>query len=130
MLALAPGWEMEVKRGPGCLLVKLGAPVPEANDFSPLADALWSLMEQHLVSRLVLDLSDVTYLDRHLLAQLMRLYRRVREHDGMLRLTRLSPQAQALVRVHGLNNQLPSYTDLEEAVMGHYLVGPCPQKPR
>jgi anti-anti-sigma factor len=125
MLALAPGWEMEVERGPGCLFVRLGASTPEADDAAPLADNLWALMEQHLVSRLVLDLDKVTYLDRHLLAQLMWLYRRIRDHGGMMRLTGLSTQAQSLVRIHGLNNQLPMYSDFTEAMMGHY-----PQKPR
>jgi anti-anti-sigma factor len=125
MLALALGWEMEVERGPGCLLVRLGIPGPEIEDVPPLADVLWSLMQRHLVSRIVLDLSEVKSLDRHLLSQLVWLYRRIRQCDGMMRLTGLSSQAQALVRIHGLNNQLPMYDNLEEAMMGH---APC--KPR
>lgn len=122
MLALATGWDMDVVRGPGCLLVKLGAAPPDAEEVAPLADPLWSLMERYLVSRIVLDLSAIPYLDRHLLAQLVRLHRRIREHDGMLRLTGLSPQGQMVVQVHGLHNQLPMYTDLEEAIF--------PAKPR
>lgn len=125
MLALAPGWEMEVERGPGCLLVKLAAPAPETEDVPPLAECLWSLMERYLVSRLVLDLSELKCLDRHLLAQLVWLYRHIRERDGMMRLTGLSPQSQTLVRIHGLNNQLPMYGTMEEAMMGQF-----PRKPR
>ncbi len=125
MPALATGWEMEVDQGPGCLLVRLGGPAPEMEDVEPLADLLWTLMERHLVLRLVLDLSEVKCLERQMLAQLVRLYRRIREHDGMMRLTGLSPQGQAVVRIHGLNNQLPMYDNLEEAVMGQL---PC--KPR
>ena len=122
MLALATGWDMEVERGPGCLLVTLGTPAPEIEEAAPLAEPLWSLMERYLVSRLVLDLSAVPYLDRHVLAQLVRLQRRIHDHGGLLRLTGLSPAGQMLVRVHGLNNQLPMYSNREEALMGPY---PC-----
>jgi anti-anti-sigma factor len=116
---------MEVERGPGCLLIKLGASSSDASDVSSFAEALWSLMEQHLVARIVIDLSAVTCLNRHMLAQLVRLYRRIREHDGMMRLTGLSADSQALVRLHGLNNHLPIYSNLEEAMMGQ-----LPHKPR
>lgn len=116
MLALATGWDMEVERGPGCLLVTLGAPTPEAEEAVPLAEPLWLLMERYLVSRLVLDLSAIPHLDRHLLAQLVRLQRRIHEHDGLLRLTGVSPEGQTLLRLHGLNNHLALYSNREEAL--------------
>jgi anti-anti-sigma regulatory factor len=125
MLAIAPGWGLEVERGPGCLLVKLGTPGPDAADAPPLADELWSLMKRHLVSRLILDLKGIRYLDRQLLAQLLRLQRRIREHGGMVRLTGLSADNRALVVTHRLNGRLPVYNDFEDAVMG-----PSSRKPR
>ncbi len=125
MLAIAPGWELSVERGPGCLLVKLGDPEHDVAGAPPLADVLRSLMEQYLVSRLVLDLSEVKYFDRHLLAHLVRLNRRVHDHGGLVRLTGLSKANQALVRIHGLTGHLPVYDDVEDAVMGAY-----PGKPR
>lgn len=126
MLAIAPGWELDVQRGPDCLLVKLGVPEPDAADSPPLAEEIWSLMERYLVSRLVLDLSDLNGLDRQLVAELLWLQRRIREHGGMMRLTGLSGENLALVQAHhGLNGHLPVYNDFVEALMGEY-----PHKPR
>lgn len=126
MLAIAPGWELEVQRGPDCLLVKLDGPQPDAADAPPLAAEIWSLMEQHLVSRLLLDLSDLNCLDRQLLAELLWLQRRIHERGGMLRLTGISGENLALVQSHhGLDGHLPVYSDFEEALMGEF-----PHKPR
>ncbi len=125
MLAIAPGWKFDVEQGPDCLLVRLGTPEPDAADAPPLADELWSLMQRHLVSRLVLDLEGIGYLDRQLLAELLRLQRRIREHGGMVRLTGLSRDNQTLVLSHNLNGRLPIYEDFEGAIMGEF-----PRKPR
>ena len=105
--------------------MKLGDPEPDSADVPPLADVVWSLMEQYLVSRLVLDLSEVRDFDRHLLAHLVRLHRRIHAHGGMIRLMGLSRANQAIVQIHGLNSHLPVYEDMEDAVMGAY-----PGKPR
>jgi ABC-type transporter Mla MlaB component len=106
--------------------VRLGAPDADIADVPPLAEEVWSLMERYLVSRLVLDLSGVKSLDRQLLAQLLRLQRRIHEHGGMVRLTGLSGENLALVQSHhGLNGHLPVYNDFAEALMGE-----SPRKPR
>ena len=124
MLALAPGWELEVDRGPGWLLVKLKSPEPDASDTPPLADELWSLLQRHFIYRLVLELDDVRLLHSFLLGQLVLLDKRIREHDGMMRLCGLSSFNQRVLRLHGLDLRFPTYGDPEEAVMG------CGRKPR
>jgi len=124
MLAIAPGWELDVDRGTGWLLAKLRSADVNASDAPPLADELWSLLERHFVYRLVLELDEINLLDSHLLGQLVLLDKRVREHDGVLRLCGLSAFNQRVLRVHGLNVRFPTYGDLEEAVMG------CGRKPR
>lgn len=118
MRTFAPEWELEVHRGPGWLLVKLLNP-----DDSPppplLADQLWSLMERHLVYRLVLDLDEIRVFDRHLLGQLVQLYRRIRRHEGVMRLCGLSPLNRKVLESHRrLVDRLPPYDDVEEAIMG------------
>jgi hypothetical protein len=50
--------------------------------------------------------------------------KRIREHDGLLRLCGLSSFNQRVLRLHGLDLRFPTYGDLEEAVMG------CSYKPR
>ncbi len=119
MQTFAPEWELEVQRGPGWLLVKLPAPAPDSAHSVPLADQLWSLLESHFVYRLVLELNENLVLNRHLLGQLVQLYRRVRQHRGMMRLCGLSPlNRKILENHHHLIDRLPPYEDIEEAVMG------------
>jgi anti-anti-sigma factor len=115
---------MEVDRGPDCLLVSLKSPNDVASEPPPVADELWSLLETHFVYRLVLELDRVELLQSHLLGQLVLLDKRIREHDGMMRLCGLSPFNQRVLRTHGLDVRFPTYGDREEAVMG------CSRKPR
>ena len=118
MQALAPGWELEVERGPGWLLVKLGCPDQDASDSPPLADELWSLMERHFVYRLVLEMDQVKLLQSYLLGQLVLLNKRIHEHDGVLRVCGLSAFNQEVLERHKLSGRLPVYGNLEEAVLG------------
>jgi hypothetical protein len=127
MQTVAPGWELEVQPGPGWLFVRLRLPAPKTTQPTPvLADHLWSLMESYLVDRLAVELDEVEVLDRRLLAQLVQLHRRIRQHGGVLRLCGLSPQHQATLKRQGLCDRLPAYDDFEDAVMGS---SPC-HKPR
>jgi anti-anti-sigma regulatory factor len=117
-------WELTVDRGPDSLWVKVNNPeVP--SEPPPLADQLCSLLERHFTYRLVLDLSDVQTLDRKLLSELLRLQRRIRHHNGLMRFCGLSPSCQRLLKSHGLNDRFPSYCSLEDAVMGSW-----PRNPR
>jgi anti-anti-sigma factor len=124
MLGIAPGWELEVQRGPDWLLVKVRSPGDEASDTPPLAEQLWSLLERHFVYRLVLDLDEIRLLHSYLLGQLVLLDRQVRDHGGMLRLCGLSRYNQDVLHLHGLDARFPAYGDCQEAVMG------CRRKPR
>ena len=119
MPAIAPGWELDVERGPGWLLVKLKSPDSDPLDTPPLADQVWSLLEKHFVYRLVLELDEIELLYSYLLGQLVLLDRRIREHDGLMRLCGLSPFNQEVLHTHGLDIRFPPYDDLEEAVMGY-----------
>ena len=125
MLAIAPGWELKVERGPDWLLVKVTNPDPESFETPPLADQLWSLLDCHFVYRMVLDLEEIGVLHGRLLSQLVLLQKRIHEHEGMLRLTRLSPDNQQVIDACGLCDRLPVYPCAEDAIMGH-----MPNKPR
>jgi anti-anti-sigma factor len=118
MPAIAPGWELDLQRGPGWLWVKLRCADPDACDSPPLADELWSLLERHFVYRLVLELDEVQLLYSYLLGQLVLLDKRIREHEGLMRLCGISRYNQEVLHVHGLHARFPAYRDLEEAVMG------------
>ena len=59
MLTSAGGCDLAVERGPDWLLVRLRNLDFLAPDAPPLAEQLWSLLQQHFTYRLVLELDDV-----------------------------------------------------------------------
>lgn len=118
MLAIAPGWELEVERGPDWLLVKVMHPEGDAAELPALADGLWELMRRHFTYRLVLELDQVNMLNSYLIGQLVKLFRHIREHDGVMRLCGLSAYNQQVLRICHLNDRFLPYRDRQEAVMG------------
>jgi anti-anti-sigma regulatory factor len=122
MLATAPGCDFEVQRGPDWLIVRVRNLDPHESDI-PLADLLWSIMQQHFAHRLVLELDEVETLSRKMIGELLWLYRRIEEHDGVLRLCGLSARNRELLNACRMGDRLPPYEDRQEAVMGrpHFL---------
>jgi anti-anti-sigma factor len=118
MPTIAIGWDLEVDRGPGWLFVRPRAVDEDAEDARGLADQIWSVLDQHFVYRVVLELDEVTDLSPTLLAQLVRLQRRIGEHGGMMRICGVSPHNQRILRLRGLSDRLADYQTVEEAVMG------------
>jgi anti-anti-sigma factor len=118
MLTISPGWDLEVERGPEWLFVKIGNCVPPDSDIPSLADEIWAILDRHFVYRVVLQLDGVRALNRDLLRELVLLYRRIRQHGGMMRLCGLSAQHRRLLEESGLMRRFPAYHDLQEAVMG------------
>ena len=62
MLAVAPGCELEVERGPGWLLVRIANLDLAEFDTPPLAERVWSVLQQHFTYRLVLELDQIRVL--------------------------------------------------------------------
>ncbi|MDZ7618928.1 MAG: STAS domain-containing protein [Patescibacteria group bacterium] len=117
MLAIAPGWELAVERGPDWLLVRI-LKAPEARDAPPLADELWEQLCRHFTYRLVLELNQIVLLDSYLIGQLVQLYKRICEHDGVMRVCGLSAYNRRVLHTCNLADHFPEYQDREEAVMG------------
>jgi anti-anti-sigma factor len=126
MLATASGWELIVKRGPDWLIIAIDGSDPDKEDAPLLADQIWSLMEQHMTYRVVLELRGIPVLTSHLIGQLIDLYRRIREHEGVMRLCGLSAYNRRVLHTCHLDDRLQSYDDLHEAVLGYSQ----PRKPR
>jgi len=83
-------------------------------------------LERHFTYRVVLELDQVSVLNSHLIGQLVQLYRRIRQHDGVMRLCGLSPYNLEVLRTCRLEDRFLPYRDREEAVMG----GSRPRQPR
>ncbi len=118
MLVTTEGCDLDLSRGPGWLFVRVRNFDPDCPDVDRLADRIWSLLEKHLVYRLVLELDEVELLRSILIAQLVLLQRRISKRDGVIRLSGLSPQNREVLETCRLEDRLPAYGDRVEAVMG------------
>jgi anti-anti-sigma factor len=122
MLAIAPGWEVEVQRGPDWLLVKVLADPQGQQSHEPeageLASGIWDLMQRHFAHRLVLEMDQVGLLNSHLIGQLICLYKQIRENDGVMRICGLSPHNLRVLRTCRLDDRFLPYNDRQEAVLG------------
>jgi anti-anti-sigma factor len=118
MLAVAPGCELEVERGPGWLLVRVASLDPAELDVPPLAERVWDVLQQHFTYRLVLELDQVRLLTSRLIAQLVQLHRRIEKHGGVMRLCGLSSHNREVLHTCRLDDRLMPYQDRQDAVMG------------
>jgi anti-anti-sigma regulatory factor len=123
---VARGWEFEVDRGPDWLFVRPRRQRPVSAEAPNLADHLWSLLEQHLTHRLVLELGDLDCLDDGVVEQLLALQQRLGAQDGVMRICELSAVDEDAISVCRLDSFFPRYRNREEAVMGRAL----PHQPR
>jgi len=116
MLQIAPGWKLEVERGPQCLFVRLQPPEVPGEDQPPLAECLWDVLQQHFVNRLVLELDLLPTLPSFVIGQLVLLHKRLTTHGGLLRICGLSEDNQMVLRICQLGSRFPVYRDRHEAV--------------
>jgi anti-anti-sigma regulatory factor len=117
MQELALGWELAVERGPDWLFVKVANPDGDWSETPPLAERVWSLLQQHLTYRLVLELDEIDALRSGLIGQLLLLQRWISEHEGVLRLCGLSPYNRRVLETCRLADRFPSYGSRMDAVM-------------
>ena len=117
MLEVAPGWPMDVERGPDWLFVRLHPEAAHPSDASGLAETLWNLLQQQFAHRLVLELDDVPYLSSSLIGELVRLSKRVQSTGGLMRLCGLSDRNLRVLHVTHLSGCFPHYRTRTEAVM-------------
>ena len=119
MMDVAPGWTMDVTRGPDWLFVKLHAGDSQWSGAEGLADTIWSSMRQHFTNRVILELDQLHFMPSVLMGELVRLYKRVQSNSGMLRLSGLSPSNLDVLRRTRLDRCFPHYQTREDAVMGN-----------
>ena len=125
MEQLASEWDVQVtQRGPDWLFVRLRIDGDSTYAAPDVADRLWSILKQHFVYRVVLEMDEVEFLSSHLIGQLVMLQKRVLQHDGALRLCGLTPSCQDVLRLCRLVTVLPIYESRNDAVMGRGLVRP------
>jgi anti-anti-sigma regulatory factor len=122
MFAILPGCELQVKRGPDWLIVKIQS-LDGCEENSPLAEIIWALMQQHLAHRLVLELDQIPVLNSFMIEQMILLYRKIYEHDGVMRLCGLSAYNRRVL--HSLENRFEVCRSSIDAVKGNIMQKPC-----
>jgi anti-anti-sigma regulatory factor len=118
MTELATDWHCDLERGPECIFVRLRSDETEAEAEPPLAEQLWSLLEEHLTYRLVLEFDQIELLHSYVIGQLLLLGRRLHIQGGMLRLCGLSAHNQLALAALQLEDHLPTYKNRFDAVVG------------
>jgi anti-anti-sigma factor len=108
---------LDVERGPDWLFVRVTPPEGDLSAAPSLADAVWAVLEQSFTYRVVLDLEPIALVRSALLGQLVLLAKRVRTHDGLLRLCGMSADNRDVLIASRLDTLLPSYPDRSAAVM-------------
>jgi anti-anti-sigma factor len=123
---LAPGWTVELDRGPDWLFARLHGPTSSDAEGVPLAERLVAMLDNEFVHRIVLELDEIELLRSPLLGELVRLHKRVCSRDGVMRICGLSDSNYEVLRSSRLHDRFPRYTTREEAVLGYRR----PNKPR
>ncbi|HEX3997829.1 MAG TPA: STAS domain-containing protein [Pirellulales bacterium] len=117
MQASSSGLSFEVDRGPDWVFVRVNPPEAAAVDAPQLAEAVWALLEQTFVYRVVLELDRIQLLRSYMVGQLILLSKRIHTHGGVLRICGLSSTNEEVLRCCQLAGQLPNYRDRGDAVM-------------
>jgi len=123
MKTVRTGWDFEVRRGEGWLVIQCIPPDRRA-DRTPLARDLCELIDRCLADRVVLELDRLESLSAFLVNELLAVHRFVDGNGGLLRLCGLTDKDRKLLDRLGLSTILPAFHDLEEAVMGGFAPKP------
>jgi anti-anti-sigma regulatory factor len=120
MLETASGWRLDVQEEGGWLFVRIVGPSRDTSDMCDLARRAWSIIREHQVYRVVLELDEIRMLGSMLLGQFIRLEQQLAVHDGVLRLSGLSRRNQEVLDLFGahLGQRLATYATREQAVRG------------
>lgn len=119
LLELAPGWTMDLERGPDWLYVRLRPPLEAVSSEIDLAETVWEKLEQSFTYRLVLELDELPMMRSWIVSELVKLQKRIVAHGGMLRLCGLSDANHEVLRLCRLQDCFPQYHSRNDAVMGH-----------
>jgi len=88
----------------------------EERDIKALQDSIMSVVEQTERIKLILDFGNVRFLSSAVLGLLIRLSKRIYEHDGQLKLCNINPKIFEIFKITRLTKTFDIYKDVESAV--------------
>ncbi|GIW94319.1 MAG: hypothetical protein KatS3mg110_2360 [Pirellulaceae bacterium] len=117
---LGTDWDLDIERGPEWLIVHVASlhPLYPADQELRLAQKLFEICERHLTWRIVVDIQRLPLLTSYLIGQLVLLEKRLRERGGVLRLSGLSDEQVAMLRLNRLDSRLACYDTPQDAILG------------
>jgi len=87
----------------------------EEKDINSLQESIMSVIEQAERINLILDFSNVRFLSSAVLGLLIRISKRIYEHDGQLRLCNIDPKTYEIFKITRLTKTFDIYKDVESA---------------
>ena len=87
----------------------------EEKDIKALQESIMSVIEQAEQINLILDFGNVRFLSSAVLGLLIRISKRIYEHDGQLRLCNINPKIYEIFKITRLTKTFDIYKDVESA---------------
>ena len=87
----------------------------EEKDIQALQESIMSVIEQAEGINLILDFCNVRFLSSAVLGLLIRISKKVYEHDGQLKLCNISPNIYEIFKITRLTKIFDIYQDIESA---------------
>lgn len=87
----------------------------EETDIQALQESIMSVVDQTERINLILDFGNVRFLSSAVLGLLIRISKRIYEHDGQLRLCNINPKIFEIFKITRLNKIFDIYKDVESA---------------
>ena len=87
----------------------------EDKDINALQESIMSVIEQSEQINLILDFCNVRFLSSAVLGLLIKISKRIYEHEGQLRLCNINPKIHEIFKITRLTKVFDIYKDIESA---------------
>jgi len=114
MAGIKPGISVEYT-GDATIITFTDEKILEERDIKALQESIMSVIEQAERINLILDFSNVKFLSSAVLGLLIRISKRIYEHDGQLRLCNIEPKIYEIFKITRLTKTFDIYKDVESA---------------
>jgi anti-sigma B factor antagonist len=117
MTAIKPNISVEYS-GNATIMRFTDEKILEEKDIKTLADSIMSVIEQAERINLILDFGNVRFLSSAVLGLLIRIGKRIYEHDGQLGLCNINPKIYEIFKITRLTKTFDIYNSVESAMEG------------
>jgi anti-anti-sigma factor len=116
--SLSDDWGINVHGECGWLIFQLEQRRAVGAEATGLAQRLWQLAEEHGQRSIILDMNQVSFVSSSMMSELVRLNKRLSQHEGNLRLCSLHDACRDALHVSRLDEILSCYSSRGDALTG------------